>query len=209
MPQSRRRNGFSAAGGAGVGAGGFTFVELMVTITIVAILFSIGIGMYEFMIPESSLAATAADMAKGVEQARLEAILAGRMTWFQIDLGDGPSSPQYYRSITEPAPGEEKTADDDEWLLKIRDWKLVPKEVRIETVSIGEASAQSRGRIDVPIQADGAMPSHLIRLWSPELDPDLRRQTGWACVQVAGLLGQARVLNRYVEPEYLREESFR
>jgi prepilin-type N-terminal cleavage/methylation domain-containing protein len=201
MPAVRR--------GGGGGRGGFTFIELLVTITIIAILFSIGIGMYEFMIPESNLSATAGDIAKAEEQARLEAILAGRMTWFQVDLGDGSNAPQYYRAITEPAPGEEKTAEDDEWLLKVRDWKLVPKEVRIESISIGEASAQTRGRVDVAIQADGTMPSHLIRLWSPELDPNMQKQAGWACVQMAGLLGQARVLNRCVEPEYLREETFR
>jgi prepilin-type N-terminal cleavage/methylation domain-containing protein len=188
---------------------GFTFIELLVVITIIAIIFSVGYGMYEFMVPESSLSATAGDMAKAEEQARLEAILAGRTTWFQIDLGEGQSSPQYYRSINEAAPGDEKHAQDDEWLLVVRDWKLVPKEVRIESISIGEAAAQTRGRVDVPIQADGTMPSHLIRLWCPELDPDMRRQSGWACVQVAGLLGQARVLNRCVEPEYLREETFR
>jgi len=178
-------------------------------ITIVAILFSVGYGMYEFMVPESALSATASDVAKAVEQARLEAILAGRQAWFQVELGEGSSAPQYYRSITDPEPGQEKSEQADEWLLTVRDWKLVPKEVRIESISVGETSPQTRGRIDIPIQADGTLPSHLIRLWAPELDPDLRRQTGWACVQVAGLLGQARVLNRYVEPEYLREETFR
>lgn len=189
---------------------GFTFIELLVVITIVAILFSVGYGLYEFMVPESNLSATATDVAKAEEQARLEAILAGRMAWFQVELGDGPAAPQYYRSITEPVPGsDDRQAQDEEWLDLVRDWKMVPKEVRIESISIGEASPLTRGRVDVAIQADGTMPSHLIRLWSPELDPDLRRQTGWACVQVAGLLGQARVLNRYVEPEYLREETFR
>jgi prepilin-type N-terminal cleavage/methylation domain-containing protein len=189
---------------------GFTFIELLVVITIIAILFSVGYGLYEFMIPESTLSATATDVAKTVEQARLEAILAGRMAWFQVELGDGPSAPQYYRTITEPQPGsDDSTARDNEWLDLVRDWKMVPKEVRIESISIGEASPMTRGRVDVAIQADGTMPSHLIRLWSPELDPEQRRQSGWACVQVAGLLGQARVLNRFIEPEYLREETFR
>src|SRR5262245_55031766 len=165
--------------------------------------------MYEFMVPESALSVTATDLAKAEVQARLEAILAGRATWFQISLGKGSTAAQYWRSIGAPAPGDDKHAQDDERLRIVRDWKLVPKEVRIESISIGEASAQTRGRIDVAIQADGTMPSHLIRLWCPEIDPYARRQTGWACVQVAGLLGQARVLNRYVEPEHPAAETFR
>jgi len=67
----------------------------------------------------------------------------------------------------------------------------------------------TRGRVDIAIQPDGTLPSHLARFWSPDMDPDRRLVTGWACVQVAGLLGQARVLNRYIEPEILRDDAFR
>lgn len=190
---------------------GFTFIELLVTITIVAILFGMGIGISELFLPESNLSAAAGELAKAVEQARLEAILAGRLTWLQIELGEGRNEPQYYRSVTEPEPGAEKPAlnADEDPALTVLDWKVVPKEVRIESLALGEAAPLTRGRVNIAIQPDGTMPSHLIRLWAPELDPDQRRQSGWACVQVAGLLGQARVLNRYIEPEYLREDSFR
>jgi len=189
---------------------GFTFIELLVTITIVGIMFAFGIGVSRFFIPESSLSAAAGEIAKAVEEARLEAILQGRPTWFEIDLGEHADSAQYYRSITEPEPGKDPPPPEQQDVeLVVRDWKLVPKEVRIESVAIGEATPLVRGRVEVAIQPDGTMPSHLIRLWAPEIDPGRRRQNGWACVQVAGLLGQARVLNRYVEPDFLREDTFR
>jgi prepilin-type N-terminal cleavage/methylation domain-containing protein len=190
--------------------GGFTFVELLVTITIIAIMFGMGMGISQYFIPESKLSSVASDYAHRFEQTRLEAIISGRPTWLQIELGDNTSSSQFIRAVTEPVPGQERrTQDEDDPSLVVLDWQPVPPDVRIESVSIGEEVPLTHGRVGIPIQADGTAPSHLVRFWAPEIDPNLARETGWACVQVAGLLGQARVLNRYVEPEIAREDAFR
>ncbi len=190
---------------------GFTFIELLVTVTIIAIVFGMGMTISGLFGAESNLSAVASDYSKVVEWTRLEAITNGRIAWVQIDLGDNNYSTQYFRSVIEPEPGHEKDRlqPEDDPALHVVEWKQVPKEVRIESVTIGDSVSQTRGRIDIPIQPDGTLPSHLARFWSPEMDPERRLVTGWACVQVAGLLGQSRVLNRYVEPEILRDDAFR
>ena len=190
---------------------GFTFIELLVTITIIAIIFSVSFKMSGLFGSESNLSRVASDYSKVVEMTRLDAITQGRVAWVQIDLGENDGSTQYFRSVIEPEPGKEheRRTEDDDPALHLVEWRTVPKEVRIESVTVGESTPATRGRVDIAIQPDGTLPSHLARFWSPDMDPERRRVTGWACVQVAGLLGQARVLNRYVEPEILRDDAFR
>jgi len=190
---------------------GFTFIELLVTITIIAIVFGLSMKIGGLFGAESNLSSAASDYSKVVELTRLDAITSGRVAWVQIDLGENAGSTQYYRSVIEPEPGKEheRRTEEDDPALHLVAWRTVPKEVRIESVTVGESSPATRGRVDIAIQPDGTLPSHLARFWSPDMDPDRRLVTGWACVQVAGLLGQARVLNRYIEPEILRDDAFR
>ena len=105
-------------------------------------------------------------------------------------------------------PHHEKDAEDEQYLLTVDDWRQLPHDVRIESVTLGDDEPYTNGLVQVAIQPDGTMPTHLVRLWAPEADPNRSHATGWACVHVAGLLGQARVLNRYVEPEFRREDNF-
>jgi prepilin-type N-terminal cleavage/methylation domain-containing protein len=190
---------------------GFTFIELLVTVTIIAIVFGMGMTISGLFGAESNLSGVASDYSKVVEMTRLDAITQGRVAWVQIDLGENDRSTQYFRSVIEPEPGKEheRRTEDDDPALHLVEWRTVPKEVRIESVTVGESTPATRGRVDIAIQPDGTLPSHLARFWSPDMDPERRRVTGWACVQVAGLLGQARVLNRYIEPEILRDDAFR
>jgi prepilin-type N-terminal cleavage/methylation domain-containing protein len=197
-------------GGRGSPAG-FTFIELLVTITIIAIIFGMGMTISGLFGAESNLSATASDYSKVVELTRLDAITQGRVTWVQLDLGDNENSAQYFRAVIDPEPGHEndRTRDEDDPALHLIEWRQVPKEVRIESITVGDSNPATRGRVDIPIQPDGTLPSHLARFWAPDMDPNRQRVTGWACVQVAGLLGQTRVLNRYVEPEILGDDAFR
>jgi prepilin-type N-terminal cleavage/methylation domain-containing protein len=190
---------------------GFTFIELLVTITIIAIVFGMGMTISGLFGAESNLSAVASDYSKVVEMTRLDAITQGRVAWVEIDLGENDASTQYFRSFIEPEPGHEhdRQQQDDDPTLHLVEWKTVPHEVRIESLTVGESVPQTRGRVQIAIQPDGTLPSHLARFWAPDMDPGRRLVTGWACVQVAGLLGQARVLNRYIEPEILRDDAFR
>ena len=190
---------------------GFTFIEMLVTVTIIAIVFGMGMTISGLFGAESNLSAVASEYSKIVELTRLDAITQGRVAWVQVDLGDNDSATQYYRSVLEPEPGHEndRSRQEDDPALHLVEWKAVPKEVRIESMTVGDSNPQSRGRVDIAIQPDGTLPSHLARFWSPDMDPNRQLVSGWACVQVAGLLGQARVLNRYVEPEILRDDAFR
>jgi prepilin-type N-terminal cleavage/methylation domain-containing protein len=194
------RNGFSRRG--------FTLIELLVAIALIAITFLITVRFSRSFGAESSLAAAAEEVATSIELARGEAVLRGRHVFFEYDLGERDGAQQRYRSICEPAPGREKEAEEEEFLLTVRDWRPLPAGVCIDSIVLGDTDPIERGPVRVAIRPDGSMPSHLIRLTC--LEPGARRDTswGWACVQVSGLLGQARVLNRFVEPEFLREDTF-
>ena len=177
-------------------------------IAVLAIMFIITVQFSKNLGPESSLQATASEIADSIDLARTESVLRGRRVFFELDLGERKDAPQSYRAICEPAPGHEKDADDDEYMLSVRDWRLLPNGVRVESVVLGETDPYTNGLVQVAIQPDGSMPSHLIRLTCQQPGNEREHDWGWACVQVAGLLGQARVLNRWVEPEFLREDTF-
>lgn len=190
-------------------AQGFTLIELLVVISIVAIMIVVGIQVREMTGPESELNATASSISSTLADARSDAIVCGRIVWFEFSLGETNAARQHFRSIRETLPGREEEADDDVAILTVRDWQEVPSGIRIESVAIGEQEPWTDGLVSVPIRPDGTMPSFLVRLYAPELDPSFAKQDGWACIQVAGLLGQPRVLNRFVEPEFLREDAFK
>jgi prepilin-type N-terminal cleavage/methylation domain-containing protein len=190
------------------GARGFTLLELLVVVAILGVMILVTVSFSQGLGPESALDAAAREVSSRVEEARNAAVVCGRRVFVEYDLGEGRNPVQYYRTICEPQPGREKDADADEMLLTVRDWRSLQEGVTIESVVLGDTEPWTHGVVRVAVQPDGSMPSHLIRLWSPELDPDRNRATGWACVQVAGLLGQARVLNRYVEPEFLTDGTF-
>jgi prepilin-type N-terminal cleavage/methylation domain-containing protein len=187
---------------------GFTLVELVIAVAIMAVMLVVGVGISRLVGPDNDLNAVASDVSSSIELARSEAIVSGRRVFFELELGERDSDPQHYRSIKEPMPTREKDAEDEEFLLTVREWRKLPPSVRIDSVVLGEEEPFTRGHVQVAIQPDGSMPSHLIRFWSPEMDPGKSRAAGWACVQVAGLLGQARILNRFVEPEFLTENLF-
>ncbi|MSR48159.1 MAG: hypothetical protein EXS13_14050 [Planctomycetes bacterium] len=148
------------------------------------------------------------ELAATISDARSDAIVSGRVVWFELSLGTTRDARQFFRTIREALPGREDEVEEDQYLLTVKDWQELPREVRIDAVMIGEQEPYSGELVSVPIRPDGTMPSFLVRLWAPELDPNLQRQAGWSAVQVAGLLGQPRVLNRFVEPEFLREDAF-
>ena len=198
----------AAAPAAPPANGGFTLIELLIVVAIMAVILLVGIRLNRFLAPENDLDAAARTLSSAIELSRSEAIVGGRRVMVEFRLGKSADDVQYYRSIQEPLPGHEKEAEDDEFLLTVREWKSLPRGIRIESIILGETDPFTDGDVQVAIQPDGTMPSHLIRLHSPELDQGYDKRTGWACVQVAGLLGQARVLNRFVEPEFLRDDSF-
>ncbi len=187
---------------------GFTLIELLIVIAILAITFLVTVQFSRNLAPESALGSAARDLSSTIEEARGAAIVCGRRVFLEVDLGENDRAAQGYRTIEEPLPGHEKDAEDDEFMLTVRTWRPLPAGVRIESLLLGEEEPSTRGIVRIALQPDGSMPSHLIRLWAPELDPERGRSSGWACVQVAGLLGTARVINRYVEPEFLREDTF-
>ena len=188
---------------------GFTLIELLIVITIVAIMIVVGVQVREMMGPESALHSTASAISSALADARSDAIICGRVVWFEFSLGTTRDARQYFRSIRETLPGREEQFDDDEAILTVHEWREVSSEVRIESVAIGEQEPWTGEIVSIPIRPDGTMPSFLVRLVAPELDPANAKQDGWACIQVAGLLGQPRVLNRFVEPEFLREDAFK
>lgn len=187
---------------------GFSLVELLIVVTIIAIMVGVGIEMNEMLGPESALASVTSELAATISDARSDAIVSGRVVWFELSLGTTRDARQFFRTIREALPGREDEVEEDQYLLTVKDWQELPREVRIDAVMIGEQEPYSGELVSVPIRPDGTMPSFLVRLWAPELDPNLQRQAGWSAVQVAGLLGQPRVLNRFVEPEFLREDAF-
>jgi len=188
--------------------GGFTLIELLIVVALMATVLVIGIRFNPFAATENELNAAARAIASTIDDARSESIVSGRRVFVEFDLGETRDANQHYRTIKEPLPGRERDAEDDEFMLTVREWNRLPDRVRIESITVGETEPWTDRLVRIAIQPDGTMPSHLIRLWAPELDPDRRRGGGWACIQVAGLLGQARVLNRYVEAEFLREDTF-
>lgn len=188
---------------------GFSLIELLIAVMIIAIMLVVGVQIRDLAGPESALHSAAGEIAAAISDARSDAIVCGRIVWFEFSLGTTRDSRQYFRSIREALPGRENETEDDEFLLTVNEWSAVPKSVRIESIAIGEQEPFTDEIVSVPIRPDGTMPSFLVRLVAPELDPTNAKQDGWACVQVAGLLGQPRVLNRFVEPEFLREDAFR
>lgn len=168
----------------------------------------IGITMGDDFFPENELASATRSLATVIEDARSEAITSGRVVFFELSLGETERDRQHVRSIKEPRPDEARDAEELEFVLTVREWAPLPRDVRIDSVIVGDTEPWTEGIVSIPIQPDGTMPSHLIRLWSPAVDPGKDRHAGWACIQVAGLLGQARVLNRFVEPEFLTEDAF-
>ncbi len=173
-----------------------------------AVMLVVGIKVNDLLGPESALNAVASDLSSAIDDARNEAIVSGRVVHFEFALGNTKDARQFYRSIMEPLPGKEKQAEEEEFLLTVREWRELPSEVRFDTVILGEEEPFTDGTVSVAIQPDGTMPSFLIRMWAPAMDENHTKASGWACVQVAGLLGQARVLNRFIEPEFLREDTF-
>ncbi|MBM4014574.1 MAG: prepilin-type N-terminal cleavage/methylation domain-containing protein [Planctomycetes bacterium] len=187
---------------------GFSLIELLIVVMIFAVMVVVGIQVNEMLGPESELAATTDRIATSIADARADAIVCGRIVLFEFSLGETAGTKQYFRSIREALPGREDEVDEDQFLLTVSDWQALPDSVRFDAVVIGEQEPYTSGLVSLPIRPDGTMPSFLVRLWAPELDPELQRLAGWSAVQVAGLLGEARVFNRYVEPEFLREDSF-
>ncbi len=187
---------------------GFSLIELLIVVMILAVTMVVAVSMGEMLGPESELNSSCAEIAAAISDARSDAIVCGRIVFFEFQLGETSGAKQYFRSIREPQPGREKEAEDDEFLLTVKEWKELPRGVRIDAVMIGEKEPLTDGVISIPIRPDGTLPTFLVRLVAPELDPNNAKASGWACVQVAGLLGQPRVLNRYVEPEFLREDAF-
>jgi prepilin-type N-terminal cleavage/methylation domain-containing protein len=188
---------------------GFSLIELLIVITIIAIMIVVGVQVRDMTGPESALNATASEISSALADARSDAIVCGRIVWFEFSLGSTADARQHFRSIRETLPGREEQADEDAAVLTVREWREVSRDVRIESVAIGEQEPITGEIVSVPIRPDGTMPSFLVRLVAPELDPMNAKQDGWACIQVAGLLGQPRVLNRFVEPEFLREDAFK
>ncbi len=187
---------------------GFSLIELLIVVTIFAVMVVVGIQVNEMLGPENDLAAITERIATSIADARADAIVCGRVVLFEFSLGETAGAKQYFRSIREALPGREDEVDEDQFLLTVADWQVLPNSVRVDAVAIGEQEPYTSGLVSLPIRPDGTMPSFLVRLWAPELDSELQRQAGWSAVQVAGLLGEARVLNRFVEPEFLREDAF-
>jgi prepilin-type N-terminal cleavage/methylation domain-containing protein len=187
---------------------GFSLIELLIVVTIFAVMVVVGIQINEMLGPENDLAAITDQVATSISDARADAIVCGRVVLFEFSLGETAGATQYFRSIREPLPGRENDIDEDQFLLTVADWQALPRSVRVDAVVIGEQEPYTAGYVSLPIRPDGTMPSFLVRLWAPELDPELQRRAGWAAVQVAGLLGEPRVFNRFVEPEFLREDAF-
>jgi prepilin-type N-terminal cleavage/methylation domain-containing protein len=188
---------------------GFTLIELLVVIAIMGVTLTVGIKILPALLPANDLDAAARDLSSSIEDARSVAVLKGRRVFVDLWLGTSSDSVQKYRSILEPLPGQEKDADQDEYLLTLRDWKYVQKTVRVDSIVIGENDPVTSGNFRLVVQPDGTMQGGVIRLWSPEMDENKDKKAGWATVQITGLLGQARVIGHYVEPELLREEAFR
>lgn len=187
---------------------GFSLIELLIVVTIIAVMVVVGVQMNEMLGPESALSASAQGIAAAIADARSDAIVCGRVVWVEFSLGETNGARQYFRSIRDPLPGREKEAEDDEFMLTVHDWQEIPQDVRIDGVLIGEQEPYASGVVSVPLRPDGTMPSFLVRLVAPELDPNNAKLAGWASIRVAGLLGQPQVLNRFVEPEFLGEDAF-
>lgn len=190
------------------GEAGFSLIELLIVVMILAVTMVVVVSIGDMLGPESELNSAASEISASIADARSDAIVCGRLVFFEFALGETGNAKQYFRSIREPLPGREDEADDDEFLLTVKEWKELPAGVRVDAVMIGEQEPWTDGVVSIPIRPDGTMPTFLVRLVAPELDPNNTKQAGWACVQVAGLLGQPRVLNRFVEPEFLREDAF-
>ena len=159
--------------------------------------------------PESDLDGASGGLANDLDLARSEAIARARRVFFEFNLGDKAGATQGYRATLEPLPGREDSFEDDEFLLTLQEWKALPRSIRIESVATGDNDPWTSGDFALTIQPDGTMQSSLIRLYAPELAPDRGSAAGWACIQITGLLGQARVLNRYVETEFPTDEDFK
>lgn len=187
---------------------GFTFIELLIALVIMATLLMIGVKVNQYLLPENELDSTARTVATAIEDARAEAVVRGRRVFVDFALGNRADAPQLYRSILEPLPGHEGDADKDEFWLTLRDWTTFPPSIRVDSVVVGETDPLTTGVVRLVIQSDGTMQSGLIRIWSPEIDDRKERKFGWATVEVSGLLGEARVLNQYKEPDFLRADGF-
>src|SRR5688572_19394796 len=137
-------------------------------VALIAITLLISVQFSRNMGPESSLDAAANEVASSIELARSEAVLHGRRVFMEFDLRENDQDVQSFRSIREPLPGHENDAEDDEFMLTVRGWRDLPKGVRIEAIVLGETDPFTKGGVQVAIQPDGTMPSHLIRFYLPE-----------------------------------------
>lgn len=192
----------SASSPAAAGrSSGFTLVEMLVVIAILGIMLLIGNQTMEWLLPETALSGTARNLASTIEDARSEAVLKGRPVRIEYQLGDNENDPQSYRAIFEPGPGEERAFEEIEVELDLTGWIRLPRGLRISGLYIGEEDFIGTGYFSFLIHADGSMSSHVVQIFSRELDSTVS-------LEVSSLLDDVHVHDGPLEPFYLREEAF-
>ncbi len=117
---------------------------------ILAVTMVVVVQMGDMLGPENELNASASEIAASLADARSDAIVCGRPVFFEFSLGETGNAKQYFRSIREPLPGREDEAEDDEFLLTVKEWKELPPGVRVEAVMIGEQEPWTDGVVSIP-----------------------------------------------------------
>jgi hypothetical protein len=170
-------------------------------IAILGIMLTIGAMTMRFLIPETRLEATARDLASTIEDARSQAILAGRVIRIEYELGESNTAAQRYRSIRDPEPGDENEFEEQEDYLTLVDWRNVPMGVRISGILVGEEDTILDGFYSLAAYPDGSIASHVVQVYCEEVE-------SYFSIEVHGLLGETQLKEGQVEPIYLTEDSF-
>ena len=152
----------------------FTFIELMAVMTLIVIAVGIALFNVDGLDAEARLGAGVRNLANTFDWARAEAAVESREIQVELDLSN-----HRYRVIVPPRATLNRGAarPDDERDLEIHPWDLLPRNVRLERLTVlGDDRPIDTGTYVVSFAATGTSTTFVLTITSDDIEAG-RRQT--------------------------------
>lgn len=180
-------------------AAGFTLIEMLVTITIIGLAMSAVFGFGQNMLPQSRLAASAADIGDNFVRLRAHALFSQHEVVFEYDLDQ-----QGFRAYYPVELDAENARVLGPGQTPVVEFTPVRAGMRLDRVVMDDGSERDDGLVQIAISALGVCPAHEAVVLNPEF-PELELYT----VRIDGLTNTYRTERGRRERARLGDADFR
>lgn len=175
---------------------GFTLFELLITVAMIGVLMGVVFLRLDGLLPTTRLKSNARELGSHLEQAFNFSVVSGRVVRFEYDLDE-----RAYRFFHPFELDEDGVTIMGEGETSIRDWEYLSPSILIADVRIGDADAQSAGRVSIQFEPRGVCTGHVVHLMREESE-------SFYSIEVSPLLGYVDVQKGYRNADVLDESEF-